>query len=316
MASAGFAQLAVKAPKIKSIPIDGYAAKVDNQIITKGEVHEMIAPMLPRLARRFQGQALEAELEKAYEQALEQLIERKLIEAAFKASGGQIPEYYIEEEVRRTIRTRFKGDKALFEQLLAEQKITRKDYQETVRNQIIVNMMMAEEVNKRIRVTPAEVRAAYETNLERYTVPAKVKYSVILLNKGSSPEDQKIKLQEAENILNRLRNGADFADTARKISEGARASDGGEFPWMQPKDARKEIQELLTTLATGSISEVVETAREFLIVKLDAVRRESVQPFEKVRKDLKTELEAKERERLRKRWMERLKKEHYILIYK
>ena len=76
-------------------------------------------------------------------------------------------------------------------------------------------------------LTPEQVREAYEADKESYFIPEKVKYSVIVLNKGATPEDQAVKQAEAESIRKRLVEGADFAETAKAVSEGSRAAEGG-----------------------------------------------------------------------------------------
>ena len=302
-------------PKTKSYPIDGYAARVNDRVITQGDIREAMAPVLQELRRTYQGATLEEEAKKAYKKALDELIERALIMEAFDARGGQIPDQYVNDEIKRMVNDRFKGDEALFEQLLSEQKKTRIEYMATLREQMAVGMMIGEEVTRRARVTPAQVKAEYETHKERFFIPEKVEYSVILLNKGTTAEDQAVKRQEAESILQRLAEGADFGTVAKELSEGSRAADGGKFPWMQPKDVRPELREMLKTLPAGEVSGIIEANTELYIVKVHARRQSGYKDFDEVRQAIKTALNAKERDRLKKRWIDRLKESNYVKIY-
>ncbi|MCF7818480.1 MAG: peptidyl-prolyl cis-trans isomerase [Kiritimatiellales bacterium] len=302
-------------PKNVSVEIDGYAAKVNDRVITRGEVREMLAPMLPELYRVYQGAQLEEELQKAFVKARDELVERALIMEAFKTRGGQIPDQYVNDEIKRVINERFKGDNALFEQVLSEQKKTRAEYMETIREQMAVGMMINEEVAQRARVTPEQVRDAYEANKEDYFIPEKVQFSVILLNKGTTPEDQAVKRTEAESIRKRLIDGADFAATAKEVSEGSRAAEGGAFPWLQPKDVRPELQATIASLPAGEISEIVETDTELYILKMEARQQSGYKTFDEVRQTIKTALTTQERDRLKARWIARLKENNYVVIY-
>lgn len=299
----------------KTIEIDGYAAKVNDRVVTHGEVRDSLTAILPELYRNHKGADLDAELEKAFNRAREELVERALIMETFEARGHQIPEQYVNDEIKRVINDRFKGDEALFEQVLAEQKKTREEYKDMLRQQMAVGMMINEEVTRRARITPAQVRKEYETNKETYFIPAKVKYSVIVLNKGETTEDQTVKLEEAAKIRQRLAEGVDFAETAKEVSEGSRAADGGAFPWMQPKDVRPELQEILNTLPAGEISEIIETEQQLYIVKIEARRQPGYKAFEEVREDIKNALTALERARLKERWIARLKENNYVILY-
>lgn len=311
-------QVSVSQPQPKqpvSVEIDGYAAKVNNRVITRGEVREAMAPLLPEIYRQYQGDELEEELKKAFTQARDELVERTLIMEAFKAKGGQIPDQYVEDEIKRAINSRYKGDEALFEQVLAEQKKTRAEYQDMIREQMAVGMMINEEVSRRARITPEEIRREYENNRDMYYIPEKVKHSVIVINKGATPEEMAVKKEEALKIRKKLIDGADFAETAREVSEGSRAADGGSFPWLQPKDVREELQETLQTLPAGEISDIIETDTQLYIVKVEARRQAGYKTFDEVRQDIKNALTARERERLKERWVERLKNENYVVIY-
>ncbi|VGO21795.1 Peptidyl-prolyl cis-trans isomerase D [Pontiella sulfatireligans] len=303
------------APKRMSIEIDGYAARVNEQVITRGEVREAMAPIMPELYRAYQGDELTQELEKAFNQTREKLVERALIMETYTAKGGAIPDQYVNDEIKRMINTRFKGDAAQFEEVLASQKKTREEYMDMIREKMAVDYMIGQEVYSRARITPEQVREEYESKRDDFFIPAKVKYSVIVLNKGETEEDQAVKREEAEKTLAKLLEGSDFNQTAIEVSEGSRAADGGAFPWMQPKDVRVELQEALATLPAGEISGIVETEEQLYILKVDARRQPGYKTFDEVRADIKSMLTAKERERLRKRWIERLKQNNYIVIY-
>ena len=274
-----------------------------------------MAPLVPELYRSYQGAKLEKELKTAFEKTREQLIERALVMEAFKERGGEIPDQYVNGEVKRVVKTRFGGDETLFEEALADQKKTRQEYRKELREQMAVGMMINEEVGKRVRITPEQIRQEYQIHKEHYFIPEKVKYSLIILNRGKGEQEHAIKQKEAEAIRKRLLDGEDFNQLAKEVSEGGRAAEGGAFPWMQPKDARPELQDLLLTLPVGEISEVIPTESELYILRVEARRQPGFKPFDEVRLIIKSQLSEKERDRLKKRWIERLKKKYYVVIY-
>lgn len=299
----------------QTIPIDGYAAKVNTTIITRSDVRSAMAPILPQLYRRYQGAQLEQQLENTYQQTREQLIEQALIYAAFEARGGQIPDHYVQSEIDRTVRDRFQGDRAKFEETLAAEKITYQEYLEKTRRNISTSMLMNEEINRRARINPETIRNTYETNRHQYLIPEKIKHSVLLLHHGDTPQERQLKQATANRILQRLQAGEDFNTLATEYSEGARADQGGSFPWLQLKDIDPALRAPLSQLTVGQHSPIIENESRFLILKVDARRNAAYQPFSEVREAIKKELTAAERDRLYTRWIERLKKEHYIQRY-
>ena len=297
------------------IPIDGYAAKVNETIITRSDVRSAMSPILPQLYRRYQGDELEQQLEQAYLNAREQLIDQALIVAAFEARGGQIPDYYVESEIDRIIRDRFNGERARFEETLAAEQITYDEYLEKTRRNISASMLIREEVNQRARISPETIRITYESNRYDYLIPEKIRHSIILLYCGSTPEERTLKTETAELILQKIEAGEDFNTLAQEFSEGARAEQGGAFPWLQLKDIDSSLHFHLNQLKTGQHSPIITDDDRLLILKVDARRNASYQPFSEVREAIKENLTTLERDRLYKNWMKRLKEEHYVRRY-
>ena len=299
----------------QAIPIDGYAAKVNNTIITRSDVRSAMASILPQLYRRYQGAALEQELEQAYLNAREKLIDQALIFATFEARGGQIPDYYVNGEIDRIIRDRFNGERARFEETLAAEQITYEDYLERTRRDISVSMLIREEVNQRARISPETIRITYESNRYDYLIPEKIRYSIILLYCGSTPEERALKKETAEHVLRKIEIGENFNDLAQEFSEGARADQGGAFPWLQLKDIDSSLHFHLNQLKTGQHSPIITNNDRLLILKVDARRNAAYQPFSEVREAIEENLITLERDRLYKDWIKRLKEEHYVRRY-
>ena len=257
---------------IKTIPIDGYAAKVNQTIITRSDVRATMAPVLPQLYSKYEGTELDQKLEEAYVNAREQLIDQALIVIAFEKQGGQIPDYFVNNEIDRIIRARFNGDKAAFEQSLSKDQITYDNYVKKIRNNITSSVLMNEQINQRAKISPEAVRIFYEANRYRYLIPEKIRYSVIMLNSGATLEEKSLKKNNAMLIMKKLNSGEDFNLLAKEFSEGARANQGGSYPWLQLKDIDKSLHQYLNQLRTGEISSIIEIKNQLLILKVDARR--------------------------------------------
>lgn len=300
---------------IKKIPIDGYAAKVNQTIITRSDVRATMAPVLPQIYNKYEGVELDQRLEEAYVNAREQLIEQALIVIAFEKQGGQIPDYFVNNEIDRIIRTRFNGDKVAFEQSLSKDQITYDNYFEKIKNNITSSVLMNEQINQRAKISPEAVRIFYEANRYKYLIPEKIRYSIIMLNSGVTPEEKSLKKNTALLIMQKLNSGEDFNLLSKEFSEGARANQGGSYPWLQLKDIDKSLHHHLNQLRTGEISSIIEIKDQLLILKVDARRNASYQPFSEVRETIKDKLMILERNRLYNEWMNRLKNKHYIIRY-
>lgn len=291
--------------------IDGYAARVDNKVITYGEVRENVAPYVQQLAQRYKGRELAEHIQAAYLQARESLIEDALLKAEAKSRGLSLPDSVIDDEVNRLIRERFNNDRALLTRALIERRMTFDEWKQEVRDQITVRVFYNQEVTRRAHVSEKAVRAEYERTKADYFIPFKVKYSFILINKGKTAEDLAAKRKLAEDTLKKLRNGADFDAVAKEVSEG----DLDPSPWRELKDVRKALRPALQKTGAGKISDLIEAPDEFYIVKVLERREEGYIPFEDVQKDIEAKLLDKEKLRLHDELIKQLEAKHFVERY-
>jgi len=295
--------------------IDGYAAQVGSTIITYGEIRENVAPFMQQLFERYEGDELAQQIQNLYLKTREALIEEALIKEETRELGLALPPDAIDEEVNRLIRERFDGDRNLLTRALAARRMTFAEWREGVADQITLRVYYSQEITRRASVSADALRTAYEENKEHFHIPLNVKFRAILINKGSTEEDRAVKKQQAKDVLKKLRDGANFAETAKEVSEGIRADDGGAFPWSDPKDIREELRPALHRVAAGQISDLIETDEEFYIIKIEERREEGTVPFEDVRAQIETELLRIEQDRLHTELIERLAKRHFVKRY-
>jgi parvulin-like peptidyl-prolyl isomerase len=295
--------------------IDGYAARVGNTIITYGEIRESIAPYMQQLFQRYQGEELARHIQETMLAARESLIEEALIQEEAKSLGLALPPPAIQEEANRLIRERFDNNRTHFNRALADRRMTYEEWLDDVSDQITLRLYYNREVIRRASVSKESIREAYEQHKEEFFIPFKVKFSAILINKGTSEEDRAVKKQQVNDILQKLTAGADFAETAKEVSEGIRADDGGAFPWSEPKDIREELRPALHSVATGEISDLIETDEEFYIIKIEERREEGYVPFDDVREQIESQLLALDQKRLHEELMARLTERHFVIRY-
>lgn len=147
---------------------------------------------------------------------------------------------------------------------------------------------LVEQLEARVQDVPppeeAEVRAFYEANPELFTEPAKLRLSVILLR--VMPEDGAAVWQaakeEAEGILERLENGADFAELARIHSADGSADQGGDMGYVHQGMLAPEIEEAAAEMQPGEISEPIQVLEGVALVRFEDRREPTLQDFTQV----------------------------------
>lgn len=98
---------------------------------------------------------------------------------------------------------------------------------------------------------------------------------------------------EAKAILAELKNGADFAELARKKSTDPGASEGGDLGYFPKDEMVPEFADAAFKLEKGQISEPVHTRFGWHVIKLEDKRERQVPAFDQVRDQLATHLVRK-----------------------
>jgi len=298
------------------IPLDGYAAVVNERVITIGEVMEYLRPVEQQLRETYSGVELEEKMEEMYNKSRTALVEEALILADFNSHEEmQIPEQLIDERLNAMIHEQFDDDRALFLEALTRQRMSMEEMREQIKDSLILMILRRQEVADRVSISPLAVLENYENNIEDYEQPGKVQLQMIALNKGKTPEEQQIKLQEIQGIIEQLNKGEDFSALAKEVSEDNKAQYGGDWGWIEAENLRAELSEVATESKPGEISGVIDLGTIMYIMKVGARKAPSVIPLEDVREQIERSLKIKEQERLYNEWINRLRDKFYIRIY-
>lgn len=108
---------------------------------------------------------------------------------------------------------------------------------------------------------------------------------LIPLPQQATEEQKAAARHTADSVYQALKAGADFAETAARVSrDPGSARNGGLLPWIGPGSTVKEFEDAAYKLQVGEISEPVETAFGFHIIQMK--ERKALEPYSEVRGNL------------------------------
>lgn len=140
--------------------------------------------------------------------------------------------------------------------------------------------------------TDDELKKAYEERTSGEKVEYKARH-ILMKTKA-----------EAEGIIKELDNKVDFADLAKKSSDGPSAGQGGDLGWFKPSTMVKPFAEAVAKMEAGTYTkEPVQTEFGFHVIKLE--ERRDVKPPEM--ETLKPQLEREYQQKKMLAYMDELK---------
>jgi peptidyl-prolyl cis-trans isomerase SurA len=161
-----------------------------------------------------------------------------------------------------------------FRNILEAENHSFASFREELRNQIRINQVRQQMVGNRIKITDQEIENFFASEEAAGDVGAEYHLAHILITvpEAASPEQVQAARKKAEDVLQRLQAGSDFAEMAVAVSAGQTALQGGDLGWRKVAELPSVAADTIRQMRAGDISDLLRTPSGFHIVKLMDVR--------------------------------------------
>lgn len=263
------------------VVVDKIVAQVNGEVITLFELNEKVRAYVTQVERR-DFKPNDPSLRPLQERILNTLIEDLMLKHEATRLKVAISDTEVEGRVRE-LREKAGVSEAQFVQQLRLEGMTRKQFAEAIKKDILKKQMLGYMVQRKVLVTEEEVKKYYEENKSGLRVESGQRVALIMLNK----------LDEAKALRQKIVSGQiSFADAARKFSVGPGAEQGGDLGKVELKDLAPELRSALENVSVGSVSEPVMLDGKPVLLAVTADKQNQaapaggVAPYESVRNEI------------------------------
>ncbi len=295
--------------------INGIAAIVNGDVITYSQVRELSAPREKLLRSQYTGAELEKALKEAREAALKDLIDRRLIIQAFQKEKYEIPDHFVEEQVRGIIKEAFGGDRNTFIKTLEAQSYSIGEFKHKETESMIVQAMRAKNIKKNPISSPTKVEEYYKKHRAEFTAKEQVKLRMIMISGHADTGQSATQKTLAEEILGQLAGGADFERIAQTYSEDSTRDVGGDWGWIERKTLAAPLEKVAFNMPIGRISNIIEHGGNYYILKVEERQGGTTRSLADARPDIEKKLIQEEAQNLQERWIAGLRAKAYIRTF-
>ena len=167
-----------------------------------------------------------------------------------------------------------------------EQGVSYEDFKANIRNGIITQEVMRDEVGRRIAITPGEAERYFETHKQDYVRQESVHLSEILIPTGDDQQKNADAQAKADDVQTKLKAGADFSQLARTYSDGPTAAEGGDLGEFKRGSLAKVLEDQVFPLKSGEFTAPIRTKQGFVILKVVDHTPGGVPAFKDVEQDV------------------------------
>jgi peptidyl-prolyl cis-trans isomerase D len=144
----------------------------------------------------------------------------------------------------------------------------------------------------KVNITEGQIKDYYEEHLDTFKEKKQIRARHILFKlpeNASKEEEEKVKKKALE-VLKKAKEGQDFAELAKKYSEGPTAKDGGDLGYFSENQMVKPFEEAAFKLKKGQISDLVRTSFGYHIIKVEDIKEARTKSLDQVREQIVAEM--------------------------
>lgn len=262
--------------KAKQPALD-YIAIVNGQKIPIGQY---VSALRRGVKQRFyHGKVKEEEAKQYRKEVADELIERALLVQEAKRRKLK-PDADAVEANLEAFDNKYKDNE---EWLKAREKVL-PQLREKLSDDSLAKVIKADVMNV-AEPSEADLKKYYSEHKDLFTTPARSRVSLILLSvdPSSSSEVWKQASEEAATIVQRINDGADFAEMARIHSSDKSAENGGDMGFVHTGMLGENAQKILDIMEPGEVSSPVVLLEGVAIFRLEERTTPKLNDFESVK---------------------------------
>jgi len=292
--------------------IEEIIAKVNDTIITKQELEEVIAPFMTEIYEKYHGEERIMQIKKIKAALLEEMINSSLLDHQAKLYGYIVSETQIQAAIEGIKQdNNIVSDEELERQLIMQGQSIDK-LKEQLKKGFLQRMVFQNEISQKIIITEAEVLHYYNKNIEDYTTKEEIRISQLLFLLDE--EESNTLREKVLQIRSQINDANDFVNMVRQYSESPDKEQNGDLGYFKRGELLAEIEEAAFSLEVGEISPVIETSRGFYVIHVTDKKPAVKVPFEEVKPDIHPKLWDQKAQEKMKEYIKELREMSYVEI--
>ncbi len=223
------------------------------------------------------------------------------------------------------------------EKAATSQGISYEDFKQNMRNRIVTQKVIGEEVGQHIPITKEDEQRFYDEHKSDMEQPETIKLSEILVAPKKSEADKSAAVSptqggaadssakqtedtaalaaaeaRANDLLKQIRAGASFEDIAKKNSDGPSASQGGDLGVFKRGTLAKELEDKTFAMKSGEVTDVIRTKQGYVILKVVSHQEAGIPPFKDIEPRIQETLYMQRLQPALRAYLTKLREEAYI----
>lgn len=263
--------------------VEEIVARVNNSIVTRADMRKAREQLTAEANQPDRG-AGDQDAKEREKDLLRDLIDQQLLLQKAQDLGISADTELVKrlDELRKQMHAESMED---LEKAAQAQGISFEDFKQNMKNNILTQRVIGQEVGGHITVTSQEIQQFYDTHKTELDRPEQVRMSEILISTQATPavKNDKGETQlpetpsaevvaqaqdKANQVYAMLQKGSKFDDLAKQYSNGPTAASGGDLEYFKRGTLSKDLETQVFGLKVGEYTQPIRTNQGFVILKV------------------------------------------------
>jgi peptidyl-prolyl cis-trans isomerase C len=309
--------LAVPAPKKvepnmpaeKEPDANSVAASIDGYNITEGDITAKIKPQVEKMNKQLPAAMVKEYGKQLRQRALDTMVIERLLDGQVKTANLSVSDVDVNDYLGK-LATKQGMSMSDLKSLVEASGQDFSAMKEQTKKGLGYQKLMEGRWAGKINVTEADSKKFYDENPERFKTAEQIRVSHILIKPDPNGDPNMSKAaakSKAEELLKKVKGGADFAELAKANSGCPSAAKGGDLGTFGRGRMVKPFEDAAFALKPGQTSDVVETQFGYHIIKVTEHQDANTVPYEQAKEDIAKNLTQQKQGEFAKEYIDSLK---------
>jgi peptidyl-prolyl cis-trans isomerase SurA len=300
------------------VTVEQIIAKVNGEIITNIDLDHDRADLEKQLkANGLTGERLEDALKAEVPNLLRTKIDNLLL-----VQKGKEMELKVDPDVNKYIadlqRQTGTADPQKFEALVRQETgKSYEDFKADIKNNLLLQGVMREEVMRKIQFKQEEIRAYYDAHKDEFQREERVflrEIAVSTQGKQDNPTAVAAAEKKAKDLVDRARRGERFNELAQTNSDSPTAKDGGALDPYKKGELAPAIEAAVWDKERGTVTDPIKIPTGLLILRVDEHHKAGLAEFEEVEQEIQNRILDSRRQAALRAYLTKLRDVSFLEI--
>jgi peptidyl-prolyl cis-trans isomerase SurA len=298
--------------------VEEIIARVNNEIITRSELDKARATAEDDAKQECQGKCtpeqLRTDIEDRQKNALRDLIDQSLLVQRGKDMSVSVEPDVIKRLDQIRIQNKM-GSMEDLEKAVSSQGLNWEDFKDNIRKNLLTQRVISQEVGSHITIGKDEIEKYYNEHKKDYVRPEQVALREIEVSTEGKKDTELPDLKKkAETALQRVKDGEDFGEIAKRFSDGSTAKQGGFLGVYKRGELSKELEDIVFKMKKSELTGVMDTKQGYLVLQVLEHYDEGEQSLAKVEPEIMDKLYSERMEPKLREYLKTLREQSYVVI--